>query len=173
MIIVVNVGFEMFERFTDKCMHVIMVAQKEARILGHNRVGTEQILLALANEHKAPTAYWLESAGLPFEDARAKVQHMIGVGTDFVVAPPPFSWLMDAINMFRPMPLTDNAVRLVERSIEEADRNGAKGVEPQHMLLALLKFHESRAARLLALAGVQVHALERKIQSSTAAAQQV
>jgi ATP-dependent Clp protease ATP-binding subunit ClpC len=158
----------MFERFTDKCIHVIMMAQKEARNLGHNRVGTEQILLGLAGEHKAPTSYWLESAGLSLEEARHRVRQMVGAGTDFVEAPPPFSWMMNAINMFRPMPLTENAVQLMQRSIEEADKLGNNEVEPQHMLLAVLKFHESRAARLLALAGVQAHALERKVLASTA-----
>lgn len=157
----------MFERFTDKCIHIIMMAQKEARNLGHNRVGTEQILLGLAAEHKAPTSYWLESSGLPIEEARSRVRQMIGIGSDFIEAPPPFSWMINAINMFRPMPLTENAVRLMQRSIDEADRLGNSEVEPQHMLLAVLKFHESRAARLLALAGVQAHALERTVLAST------
>ncbi|HEY9719305.1 MAG TPA: Clp protease N-terminal domain-containing protein [Trichormus sp.] len=159
----------MFQRFTDKCIHIIMIAQKEARNLGHNRVGTEQILLGLAAAHRSPTSYWLDSAGFPIDQARARVKQMIGAGSDFVEAPPPFSWLMNAINMFRPMPLTENAISLMQRSIEEADRLGNNDVEPQHMLLAVLKFHESRAARLLALAGVQAHALERKVLASAAA----
>ena len=74
----------MFERFTEKAIKVIMLAQEEARRLGHNFVGTEQVLLGLIGEGTGVAAKTLKSMGVTLKDARAEVEAIIGRGSGFV-----------------------------------------------------------------------------------------
>ena len=74
----------MFERFTEKAIKVIMLAQEEARRLGHNFVGTEQILLGLIGEGTGVAAKVLKSMGVNLKDARIEVEKIIGRGSGFV-----------------------------------------------------------------------------------------
>ena len=80
----------MFERFTEKAIKVIMLAQEEARRLGHNFVGTEQVLLGLIGEGTGVAAKTLKSMGVTLKDARAEVEKIIGRGSGFVAVEIPF-----------------------------------------------------------------------------------
>jgi hypothetical protein len=81
----------MFERFTEKAIKVIMLAQEEARRLGHNFVGTEQILLGLIGEGTGVAAKVLKSMGVNLKDARVEVEKIIGRGSGFVAVEIPFN----------------------------------------------------------------------------------
>ena len=81
----------MFERFTEKAIKVIMLAQEEARRLGHNFVGTEQILLGLIGEGTGIAAKTLKSMGVNLKDARQEVEKIIGRGSGFVAVEIPFT----------------------------------------------------------------------------------
>ena len=99
----------MFERFTEKAIKVIMLAQEEARRLGHNFVGTEQILLGLIGEGTGIAAKVLKSMGINLKDARVEVEKIIGRGSGFVAVEIPF---------------TPRAKRVLEFSLEEARQLG-------------------------------------------------
>jgi hypothetical protein len=100
----------MFERFTEKAIKVVMLAQEEARRLGHNFVGTEQILLGLIGESTGIAAKVLKSMGVNLKDARVEVEKIIGRGSGFVAVEIPF---------------TPRAKRVLELSLEEARQLGA------------------------------------------------
>ena len=102
----------MFERFTEKAIKVVMLAQEEARRLGHNFVGTEQILLGLIGESTGIAAKVLKSMGVSLKDARVEVEKIIGRGSGFVAVEIPF---------------TPRAKRVLELSLEEARQLGALG----------------------------------------------
>ena len=102
----------MFERFTEKAIKVIMLAQEEARRLGHNFVGTEQILLGLIGEGTGIAAKVLKSMGINLKDARVEVEKIIGRGSGFVAVEIPF---------------TPRAKRVLELSLEEARQLGKDG----------------------------------------------
>ena len=108
----------MFERFTEKAIKVVMLAQEEARRLGHNFVGTEQILLGLIGESTGIAAKVLKSMGVNLKDARIEVEKIIGRGSGFVAVEIPF---------------TPRAKRVLELSLEEARHLG----EPPAPLLRL------------------------------------
>lgn len=99
----------MFERFTEKAIKVIMLAQEEARRLGHNFVGTEQILLGLIGEGTGIAAKVLKSLGINLKDSRMEVEKIIGRGSGFVAVEIPF---------------TPRAKRVLELSLEEARNLG-------------------------------------------------
>ena len=82
---------KMFERFTEKAIKVIMLAQEEARRLGHNFVGTEQILLGLIGEGTGIGPKVLKSMGVNLKDARVEVEKIIGRGSGFVAVEIPFT----------------------------------------------------------------------------------
>lgn len=100
----------MFERFTEKAIKVVMLAQEESRRLGHNFVGTEQILLGLIGEATGIAAKVLKSMGVTLKDARTQVEKIIGRGSGFVAVEIPF---------------TPRAKRVLELSLEEARQLGA------------------------------------------------
>jgi len=124
----------MFERFTEKAIKVIMLAQEEARRLGHNFVGTEQILLGLIGEGTGIAAKVLKSMGINLKDARVEVEKIIGRGSGFVAVEIPF---------------TPRAKRVLELSLEEARQLGHNYIGSEHLLLGLLREGESVAARVL------------------------
>ncbi|OIW17793.1 hypothetical protein TanjilG_06478 [Lupinus angustifolius] len=114
----------MFERFTEKAIKVIMLAQEEARRLGHNFVGTEQILLGLIGEGTGIAAKVLKSLGINLKDARVEVEKIIGRGSGFVAVEIPF---------------TPRAKRVLELSLEEARQLGHNYIGSEHLLLGLLR----------------------------------
>ena len=137
----------MFERFTEKAIKVIMLAQEEARRLGHNFVGTEQVLLGLIGEGTGVAAKTLKTMGVTLKDARAEVEKIIGRGSGFVAVEIPF---------------TPRAKRVLELSWDEARQLGHNYIGTEHLLLGLIREGEGVAARVLENLGVDMN----KIRSS-------
>ena len=131
----------MFERFTEKAIKVIMLAQEEARRLGHNFVGTEQILVGLIGEGTGVAAKVLKSMGVNLKDARVEVEKIIGRGSGFVAVEIPF---------------TPRAKRVLELSLEEARQLGHNYIGTEHLLLGLIREGEGVAARVLENLGVDL-----------------
>merc|ERR1719321_1168491 len=128
----------MFERFTEKAIKVVTLAQEEARRLGHNFVGTEQILLGLIGESTGIAAKVLKSMGVTLKEARVEVENIIGRGSGFVAVEIPF---------------TPRAKRVLEMSLEEARQLGHNYIGTEHILLGLLREGEGVAARVLETLG--------------------
>nr|YP_010938173.1 Clp protease ATP binding subunit [Meringosphaera mediterranea]WLD05686.1 Clp protease ATP binding subunit [Meringosphaera mediterranea]WLD05796.1 Clp protease ATP binding subunit [Meringosphaera mediterranea]WLD06016.1 Clp protease ATP binding subunit [Meringosphaera mediterranea] len=123
----------MFERFTEKAIKVVMLSQEESRRLGHNFVGTEQILLGLIGEGTGVAYKVLRSVDLNLKDARMEVERIIGRGSGFVAVEIPF---------------TPRAKRVLENSIEESRELGHGYIGTEHILLALLDEDDGVAWRL-------------------------
>jgi ATP-dependent Clp protease ATP-binding subunit ClpC len=128
----------MFERFTEKAIKVVMLAQEEARRLGHNFVGTEQILLGLIGESTGIAAKVLKLERISLKEARVEVEKIIGRGSGFVAVEIPF---------------TPRAKRVLEMSLEEARQLGHNYIGTEHILLGLLREGEGVAARVLETLG--------------------
>ncbi|NEO55728.1 MAG: ATP-dependent Clp protease ATP-binding subunit [Okeania sp. SIO3B5] len=129
----------MFERFTEQSIKVIMLAQEEARRLGHNFVGTEQILLGLISEGTGIAAKVLKEYHVNLKDARNEVEQIIGRGSGFTPAEIPF---------------TPRVKRMLEVSLEEARKLDHNYIGTEHLLLALLQDSEGVAAKVLDNLGV-------------------
>jgi Clp amino terminal domain, pathogenicity island component len=124
----------MFESFTERAIKVIMLAQEESRRLGHNFVGTEQILLGLIGEEIGVAARVLDSMGVRLKQARIEVENIIGRGSGFVSAEIPF---------------TQRAKNVLKLSIEEARELGDNYIATEHLLLGLIKEEKGVAVRVL------------------------
>ncbi len=118
-----------------------MLAQEEARRLGHNFVGTEQILLGLIGEGTGIAAKTLKSMGVNLKDARVEVEKIIGRGSGFVAVEIPF---------------TPRAKRVLELSWDEARQLGHNYIGTEHLLLGLIREGEGVAARVLENLGVDL-----------------
>jgi ATP-dependent Clp protease ATP-binding subunit ClpC len=129
----------MFERFTEQSIKVIMLAQEEARRLGHNFVGTEQILLGLIGEGTGIAAKVLQEYGVSLKDTRNEVEKIIGRGSGFTPTEIPF---------------TPRVKRLLEISLEEARKLDHNYIGTEHLLLGLLQDSEGVAAKVLDNLGV-------------------
>ncbi|MBD1922633.1 ATP-dependent Clp protease ATP-binding subunit [Microcoleus sp. FACHB-831] len=129
----------MFEHLTDKAVKAIMLSQEEARRLGHNFVGTEQVLLGLIGEGTGVAAKVLTEMGVTLKDARKEVENIIGRGTGFVPAEIPF---------------TPKAKRVFEQAFEQARKMGHKYIGPEHLLLGLIQEGEGVAAKVLENLGI-------------------
>ena len=116
-----------------------MLAQEEARRLGHNFVGTEQILLGLIGEGTGVAAKVLKSLGVNLKDSRIEVEKIIGRGSGFVAVEIPF---------------TPRAKRVLELSLEEARQLGHNYIGTEHLLLGLIREGEGVAARVLENLGI-------------------
>ena len=132
----------MFERFTEKAIKVIMLAQEEARRLGHNFVGTEQVLLGLIGEGTGVAAKTLKAMGVTLKDARVEVEKIIGRGSGFVAVEIPF---------------TPRAKRVLELSWDEARQLGHNYIGTEHLLLGLIREGEGVATRVLENLGVDLN----------------
>ena len=129
----------MFERFTEQSIKVIMLAQEEARRLGHNFVGTEQILLGLIAEGTGLASKVLKESGVSLKDGRNEVEKIIGRGSGFTPAEIPF---------------TPRVKRMLEISLEEARKLDHNYIGTEHLLLGLLQDSEGVAAKVLDNLGV-------------------
>ncbi|CAE6075216.1 unnamed protein product [Arabidopsis arenosa] len=129
----------MFERFTERAIKVIMLSQEEAWRLGHNFVGTEQILLGLIGEGTGIAAKVLKSMGINLKDSRVEVEKLIGRGSGFCALEIPF---------------TPRSKRVLELSLEEARQLGHNYIGSEHLLLGLLREGEGIAVRVLEKLGV-------------------
>lgn len=138
----------MFERFTEKAIKVIMLAQEEARRLGHNFVGTEQVLLGLIGEGTGIAAKTLKSMGVNLKDARIEVEKIIGRGSGFVAVEIPF---------------TPRAKRVLELSWDEARQLGHNYIGTEHLLLGLIREGEGVAARVLENLGVDLNKIRANV----------
>nr|YP_009394836.1 Clp protease ATP binding subunit [Polysiphonia elongata]ARW63398.1 Clp protease ATP binding subunit [Polysiphonia elongata] len=138
----------MFERFTEKAIKVIMLAQEEARRLGHNFVGTEQILLGLIGEGTGIAAQVLKSMNVNLKDARIEVEKIIGRGSGFVAVEIPF---------------TPRAKRVLELSLEEARQLGHNYIGTEHLLMGLVREGEGVAARVLENLSVSVASIRTEV----------
>nr|ARW63808.1 Clp protease ATP binding subunit [Chondria sp. (in: red algae)] len=138
----------MFERFTEKAIKVIMLAQEEARRLGHNFVGTEQILLGLIGEGTGIAAQVLKSMNVNLKDARIEVEKIIGRGSGFVAVEIPF---------------TPRAKRVLELSLEEARQLGHNYIGTEHLLMGLVREGEGVAARVLENLAVNISSIRAEV----------
>src|SRR5450631_3802875 len=124
----------MFERFTDRARRVVVLAQEEARMLNHNYIGTEHILLGLIHEGEGVAAKALESLGVSLEAVREKVEETIGLAGTAPTGSPPF---------------TPRAKKVLELSLREALQLGHSYIGTEHMLLGLVREGEGVAATVL------------------------
>ena len=124
----------MFERFTDRARRVVVLAQEEARMLNHNYIGTEHILLGLIHEGEGVAAKALESMGISLDAVRAQVEEIIGQGQQ---APSGH------------IPFTPRAKKVLELSLREALQLGHNYIGTEHILLGLIREGEGVAAQVL------------------------
>src|ERR1700689_2766258 len=135
-------GDEMFERFTDRARRVVVLAQEEARMLNHNYIGTEHILLGLIHEGEGVAAKALESLGISLEAARQQVEEIIGQGQQ---APSGH------------IPFTPRAKKVLELSLREALQLGHNYIGTEHILLGLIREGEGVAAQVLVRLGADLN----------------
>ncbi|MBD2091851.1 ATP-dependent Clp protease ATP-binding subunit [Microcoleus sp. FACHB-1515] len=138
----------MFEYFTDKAIAVVMAAQEEARRLGHNFVGTEQILLGIIKEKTSVASKVLAELGITLEDARAEVENIIGRGSGFVPAELPF---------------TPKTKRIFEQAFQQARQFDQRYIAPEHLLLSLVQDGEGVASKVLQNLGVDLSFIRSQI----------
>ncbi|MBW3588618.1 MAG: ATP-dependent Clp protease ATP-binding subunit [Actinobacteria bacterium] len=131
----------MFERFTDRARRVVVLAQEEARLLHHNYIGTEHILLGLISEGEGVAAKALESLGVSLEMVRAQVEEIIGTGSSSPQGHIPF---------------TPRAKKVLELSLREALQLGHNYIGTEHILLGLIREGEGVAAQVLQKLGADL-----------------
>src|SRR5476651_1119129 len=124
----------MFERFTDRARRVVVLAQEEARMLNHNYIGTEHILLGLIHEGEGVAAKALESLGISLEAVRQQVEEIIGQGQQ---APSGH------------IPFTPRSKKVLELSLREALQMGHNYIGTEHILLGMIREGEGVAAQVL------------------------
>ena len=127
-------GFEVFERFTDRARRSVVFAQEEARLLNHNYIGTEHILLGLLREEEGVAAKALASLGVSLEAARGQVRTIVGEGQ---AAPG------------HHIPFTPRAKKILEHSLREALQQGHNYIGTEHILLGLIREAEGVAVEVL------------------------
>ncbi|NWF59524.1 MAG: hypothetical protein HXY43_09550 [Fischerella sp.] len=138
----------MFERFTQKSIKVVMLAQEEARRLGHNFVGTEQLLLGLIGEEDGIAAQVLKSMGINLQQARIEVEQIIGRGSDSVSVEIPF---------------TPRGKKVLEYAFEETRQFRHKYIDTEHLLLGLIRLNEGVAIRVLESFGINFDNLRNEV----------
>ncbi len=138
----------MFERFTDRARRVVVLAQEEARILNHNYIGTEHILLGLIHEGEGVAAKALESLGISLEAVRQQVEEIIGQGQQ---APSGH------------IPFTPRAKKVLELSLREALQLGHNYIGTEHILLGLIHEGEGVAAQVLVRLGAELDRVRQQV----------
>ena len=138
----------MFERFTDRARRVVVLAQEEARMLNHNYIGTEHILLGLIHEGEGVAAKALESLGIALEGVRAQVEEIIGQGQQ---APSGH------------IPFTPRAKKVLELSLREALQLGHNYIGTEHILLGLIREGEGVAAQVLQKLGADLNKVRQQV----------
>ncbi|MEA2024260.1 MAG: Clp protease N-terminal domain-containing protein, partial [Actinomycetota bacterium] len=138
----------MFERFTDRARRVVVLAQEEARLLNHNYIGTEHILLGLIHEGEGVAARALESMGISLESVRSQVVEIIGQGSQ---APSGH------------IPFTPRAKKVLELSLREALQLGHNYIGTEHILLGLIREGEGVAAQVLQQLGAELHKVRQTV----------
>ena len=138
----------MFERFTDRARRVVVLAQEEARMLNHNYIGTEHILLGLIHEGEGVAAKGLESLGISLEAVRSQVEEIIGQGQQ---APSGH------------IPFTPRAKKVLELSLREALQLGHNYIGTEHILLGLIREGEGVAAQVLVKLGADLNRVRQQV----------
>jgi ATP-dependent Clp protease ATP-binding subunit ClpC len=138
----------LFERFTDRARRVLVLAQEEARLLNHNFIGTEHILLGLIHEGEGVAAKALESLGISLEAVREKVEETIGPAGSAPSGSPPF---------------TPRAKKVLELSLREALQLGHNYIGTEHMLLGLVREGEGVAAQVLVSLGADLSRVRQQV----------
>ncbi len=138
----------MFERFTDRARRVVVLAQEEARMLNHNYIGTEHILLGLIHEGEGVAAKSLESLEISLEAVRAQVEEIIGQGQQ---APSGH------------IPFTPRAKKVLELSLREALQLGHNYIGTEHILLGLIREGEGVAAQVLVKLGADLNRVRQQV----------
>jgi ATP-dependent Clp protease ATP-binding subunit ClpC len=138
----------MFERFTDRARRVIVLAQEEAKLLNHNYIGTEHLLLGLIHEGDGVAAKALESLGISLEAVRDQVQDIIGKGQQ-----KPGSHI----------PFTPRAKKVLELSLREALQLGHNYIGTEHILLGLIREGEGVAAQVLVKLGADLNSVRQQV----------
>ncbi len=138
----------MFERFTDRARRVVVLAQEEARMLNHNYIGTEHILLGLIHEGEGVAAKALESLGISLEAVRSQVEEIIGQGQQ---APSGH------------IPFTPRAKKVLELSLREALQLGHNYIGTEHILLGLIREGEGVAAQVLVKLGADLNRVRQQV----------
>ena len=138
----------MFERFTDRARRVVVLAQEEARLLNHNYIGTEHILLGLIHEGEGVAAKALESLGISLEAVRSQVEELIGQGGSSPSGHIPF---------------TPRAKKVLELSLREALQLGHNYIGTEHILLGLIREGEGVAAQVLVKLGADLSRVRQQV----------
>ena len=138
----------MFERFTDRARRVVVLAQEEARMLSHNYIGTEHILLGLIHEGEGVAAKALESLGISLDAVREQVQDIIGQGQQQPTGHIPF---------------TPRAKKVLELSLREALQLGHSYIGTEHILLGLIREGEGVAAQVLQKLGADLNRVRQQV----------
>ncbi len=128
----------MFERFTDRARRVVVLAQEEARMLNHNYIGTEHILLGLIHEGQGVAAKAIESVGISLDEVREQVEEMIGRSTSAPTGHIPF---------------TPRAKKVLELALREALELGHNYIGTEHLLLGVMREGEGVGAQVLVKLG--------------------
>jgi ATP-dependent Clp protease ATP-binding subunit ClpC len=140
----------MFERYTDRARRVVVMAQEEARELGHNYVGTEHILLGLIHEGTGVAAQALTALGVSLDESRAQVEAIIGRGD-----------LASVQN--GPIPFTPRTKKVLELAAREAQELGHSYIGTEHILLGLMREGDGVGAQILTSAGIEFSAVRHQI----------
>jgi ATP-dependent Clp protease ATP-binding subunit ClpA len=138
----------MFERFTDRARRVVVLAQEEARLLNHNYIGTEHILLGLISEQDGVAARALEQLGIALDVVRAKVQAIIGEGGSAPTGHIPF---------------TPRAKKVLELSLREALQLGHNYIGTEHILLGLIREGDGVGAQVLMTLGADLSVVRQAV----------
>ncbi|KAB7746477.1 AAA domain-containing protein [Nostocoides sp. F2B08] len=138
----------MFERFTDRARRVVVLAQDEARLLNHNYIGTEHILLGLIHEGEGVASKALEGLDIKLEAVREQVQEIIGQGQQAPTGHIPF---------------TPRAKKVLELSLREALQLGHNYIGTEHILLGLIREGEGVAAQVLVKLGADLNRVRQQV----------
>jgi hypothetical protein len=138
----------MFERFTDRARRVIVLAQEEARMLNHNYIGTEHILLGLVREGEGVAAEALESLGISLDAVRQQVEEIIGQGQEAPTGHIPF---------------TPRAKKVLELSLRESLQLGHNYIGTEHILLGLIREGDGVAAQVLVRLGADLNRVRHQV----------
>ncbi len=138
----------MFERFTERARRAVVLAQEEARMLNHNYIGTEHILLGLIHENRGVAARALESLGISLDAVRHQVEEIIGRGQQ---APSGH------------IPFTPRAKKVLELSLREALQLGHNYIGTEHILLGLIREGDGVAAQVLVKLGADLNRVRQQV----------
>jgi ATP-dependent Clp protease ATP-binding subunit ClpC len=138
----------MFEVFTDRARRVVVLAQEEARMLNHNYIGTEHLLLGLIHEGEGVAATALESLGISLQDVRQNVEEMIGRGQH---------------ELSGHIPFTPRTKKVLELSLRESQQLGHDYIGTEHILLGLIREAEGVAAQVLVKMGADLNRVRQQV----------